>query len=99
MKDSTFSYAVFTIAIVISAILILSACRGPETTMNFLTPDRLGYGVMDGDEYSNMVYVEWDIPRWSDERSAYEGYARERQLARQEQLEADIEALKYEKKR
>ena len=96
MKDSHFGYAVFIITIVATMIFLLSSCTGPETAMNFFTPDRLGYGVIDGDEDSNMVYVEWDIPRWSDEQSAYERYARERQQVRQLQLEAEIEALQSE---
>jgi len=48
MKDSPFGYTVFIITLVLSAIFLLSGCSTPEKTMNFFTPDRLGYGIMDG---------------------------------------------------
>ena len=48
MKDPTFSYAVLAITAVITAMLLLSGCSSPQKTLNFFTPDRFGYGIMDG---------------------------------------------------
>jgi hypothetical protein len=48
MKDPTFSYAVLAITAVLTALLLLSGCSSPQKTLNFFTPDRFGYGIMDG---------------------------------------------------
>ena len=48
MKPTTFNYIVYGIAIVVAAVFLLGGCSSPEKTMNFFTPDRLGYGIMNG---------------------------------------------------
>ena len=82
-----------------------SGCSSPATTMNFLTPDRIGYGVMDGtmhgyglgnktmrnqeqpleldfngESTSTVVFLEWDLPQWSENSfgSPTDRYMRER---------------------
>jgi len=35
-------------AAIISFIIVATGCSTPEKTMNFFTPDRVGYGIMDG---------------------------------------------------
>jgi len=123
MKPNTFNYIVYGITIVLAAIFFLSGCSSPEKTMNFFTPDRLGYGIMDGqmnwkgsgdittiwnsdigdiywdvegESQSTMLYLEWDLPQWTDNSSA-DRYVRERvrafNLMLDEQQKEEFDAI------
>jgi len=39
---------VFWLLLIIAVTMFCSGCNTPAQTMNFFTPDRLGYGIMDG---------------------------------------------------
>jgi len=115
MKPITFNYIVYAVAALLASILLLSGCSSPAQALNILTPDRLGYGIMDGSmnikgtgnmntifnshvgdvtmdmegsSETSIVYLEWDIPTWSDDTFGYHGptyenYVRERRQFRE----------------
>jgi len=41
-------YIIFWILLIVAVFMTCTGCSSPEKTMNFFTPDRLGYGIMDG---------------------------------------------------
>ena len=88
-------------------VALSTGCSTPAQTLNILTPDRLGYGIMDGSmnikgtgnmntifnshvgdvtmdmegsSETSMIYLEWDIPTWSDDtfESSEDKYMRDR---------------------
>jgi len=48
MEGNTRLYATFWALLIAAIVVHCTGCSSPEKTMNFFTPDRLGYGIMNG---------------------------------------------------